>query len=492
MSVPTPPLVTRRPRGTAPATTLKRDDAATQLHLLRRATWGPTPAAIAEIASIGTTAWLDRQLNPGGIDDAAVDAFAARMPFYGRSPQSLRSVPYEQVQWEPMFETGRLTLARQIWSRRQLLEVVVDVWNNLLHVTCPSSDVWDSRADYDRTVIRRHALGSFPEMLVASARHQAMLAYLDNASSTAAQPNENYGRELLELHTLGVEAGYSEADVKSCARLLTGLTVAPDGSAVFDPGRHDGGARTVYGFSVPAHAPHEGLRWIEAFLRWLAVHPVTARRVCARLATRFVSDAPPAALVDRMAGTWTATGGQITPVLRVMFDSAEFWASAGQKVRTPQEDFVATLRALGTGMEPSGTAGIVKLYWHTLDSGHASMSWGAPNGAPDVAAAWASPSGTLARWNRHMDFAAGWYPPELRFTAATDLLPSIPSTWGALVDALALRLVGSPLSAAEREALLMYANRSAGAPCSASDPWIRNNLRYLVALLLDTPSFTIR
>jgi uncharacterized protein (DUF1800 family) len=490
--VPSSAATVTRGRRRPAASPFAHETAADRLHLLRRATWGPTPAALAEVARLGTGAWLERQLNPGGVDDAAVDAFAGRMSFYGRAPQQLWGGGYDATGWNAMLETGRLTLARQIWSERQLFEVVVDVFNNVLHVTNPSSEVWWSRQDYDRTVIRRHAFGNFPDMLVASARHQAMLTYLDNTSSTAAHPNENYGRELLELHTLGVEAGYSEADVKDSARLLTGLTIARDGSAVYDGARHDGGGRSVFGFVVQPHGPAEGNGWIDAYLRWLAVHPATARRLSAKLATRFVSDAPPASLVDRMAQTWTATGGQIVPVLRTLFDSSEFWASAGQKVRTPQEDYVATLRTLGTGMETSGTGGITKLFWHVLDQGHAPMAWGAPNGYPDVAAAWTSPSGTLSRWNRHMDFAAGWYPPELRFTKAPDLLSPFPTTWGALVDALGVRLTGSPLTADEKAGLLMYAKRQAGSPCSAGDRWIQDNLRYVVALTLDGPTFTIR
>ncbi|MEZ0165625.1 DUF1800 domain-containing protein [Kineococcus sp. LSe6-4] len=489
--MPTSPLVPRGRRRVAPAP-FAHEAPADQLHLLRRATWGPTPQSLAEVARLGTAAWLDRQLDPGSLDDGAVDALAGRMTFYGRSAQQLWAGGYAATEWNAMFETGRMTLARQIWSSRQLFEVVVDVWNNVLHVTCPSSEVWASRQDYDRTVVRRHAFGTFGDMLVASARHPAMLTYLDNASSTAAQPNENYGRELLELHTLGVEAGYSEADVKNSARLLTGLTIGRDGGGTYDAGRHDGGARTVYGFGVPAHSPADGDGWIDAYLRWLAVHPVTARRLCGRLATRFVSDTPPAALVEAMARTWVQSGGQVVPVLRTMFDSPHFWASAGQKVRTPQEDYVATLRTLGTGMETGGVGGLTKIYWHVLDQGHAPMAWGAPNGYPDVAAAWTSPSGTLARWNRHMDFAAGWYPPELRFTPAMDLLPGIPATFGALVDALGVRLTGSQLSPDEKAGLLLYAGRSEGSPCSAGDRWLQNNLRYLVALTLDTPSFTIR
>ncbi|WP_432542493.1 DUF1800 domain-containing protein [Kineococcus sp. SYSU DK002] len=489
--MPTTPVISRGSR-TAATAPFAHESPADHLHLLRRATWGPTPESLAEVARLGTAAWIDRQLNPGAIADPGIDALAARMPFYFRSAQDLISRGYAYTEWNAMLATGRLALARQIWSNRQLFEVVVDVFNNVLNVTCPSSEVWGSRQEYDREVIRRHAFGSFGDMLVASARHQAMLVYLDNASSTAAQPNENYGRELLELHTIGVEAGYSEADVKNSARLLTGLTIAQDGAAVFDAGRHDGGARSIFGFQVPGHHPADGGRWIDAYLRWLAVHPLTARRLSAKLATRFVSDTPPASLVDAMARTWVDTGGQVVPVLRTLFDSAAFWASAGQKVRTPQEDYVATLRTLGTGMEASGIEGITKIYWHVLDQGHAPMAWGAPNGYPDVASAWTSPSGTLSRWNRHMDFAAGWYPKELAFVPAAKLLPSIPSTWGGLVDALGVRLTGSRLTADEKAGLLLYAGRSEGAPCSAADRWVQNALPFLVALTLDGPTFTIR
>ena len=494
MSVPTvtAPTVRRGPRAVAPTTRLLHADAGAQLHLLRRATHGPTPALIGEIATLGTTAWLEAQLNPGSIDDSAMEAYVGRFPNYGRSAEQVVAGGYQAVEWNLMFDVGRITLARQIWSRRQLFEVVVDVFNNLLHVTCPSSDVWSSRQDYDRTVIRRFAFGSFSDMLVASAKNPAMLAYLDNTSSSAAAPNENYARELLELHTIGVESGYSEPDVKNAARLLTGLCIGPNGGTSFDAGRHDGRGGAVFGFTWGDHAPGQGMVHIENYLRWLAVHPLTAARVSRRLATRFVSDEPPASLVDAMAMTWRSTGGQIVPVLRTLFGSPEFWASAGQKVRTPQEDFVASLRTLGTGMEAGGTVGIQKLFWHALDSGHAPMAWGPPNGYPDVAAAWQSATGTLLRWNRHMDFTAGWYPTELRFQPATGLLGSLPSTWGGLIDALGVRLTGAALRQEERDALLQYTNRSAGTPLNASDAWVRNNVQYLAALVLDTPSFCTR
>ena len=329
-----------------------------------------------------------------------------------------------------------------------------------------------------------------------------MLVYLDNARSTGPGSrlgqererglNENLARELLELHTLGVDAGWTEADVRAAALLLTGLAVAPDGSGAFDPARHHTGALAVLGHEVPEHPAAEGMRWIEGFLRHLALHPATARRVCRRLAVRFVSDSPPEALVERMARAWLRGGGDVVEVLEVLLGSPEFWASAGQKVRTPHEDFTATLRTLGTGPEPSGTGGAERLYWLALDSGHAPMAWPAPDGYPDVAEAWRSASGTLQRWNRHMDFAGGWYPGELEFAPARDLLGALPGTWGGLVDALVVRLVGSPPAPAERAGLLHYCGRDGAAPLDPGEPWLRTQLPYLAALVLDGPSFCVR
>ena len=224
------------------------------LHLLRRATYAPTPASIAEIRERGAAAWLDRQLDPVGIADPVADDLLNRLPLARLSIAAVRaevrSGALPEFDWEPMYQLGIAAVARAIWSERQLLEVMTDFWSNHLNVANPSGDVWDSRPDYDRTVIRPYALGRFATMLKASARHPAMLTYLDNRFSTRAAPNENYGRELLELHTAGL--GYTESDVKNAARLLTGLTVDWEtGAYRYDAGSHATGAVRVLGFSHP-------------------------------------------------------------------------------------------------------------------------------------------------------------------------------------------------------------------------------------------------
>jgi uncharacterized protein (DUF1800 family) len=466
------------------------------LHLLRRATYGPTPASIAEIRALGATAWLERQLNPASIADDACAALVARLPLAGRDITGVRAAAaagtFKKYGWEAMFQLGTAAVARAVWSNRQLLEVMTDLWSNHLNVTCPNGDVWDSRPDYDVTVIRRHALGTFADLLKASARHPAMLTYLDNRYSTKAKPNENYARELLELHTVGLV--YSEADVRQAAVLLTGATVDDKtGLYRYATGAHATGAVTVLGFSH-ANASASGEPAVTALLDHLATHPATAERIARKLCVRFVADEPPAALVTALAKVYLANGTAIAPVLRALFASAEFAASAGLKQRTPLEDLAATVRVLGFGPDPSGTAGLTSLYWALEPSGHQPMAWSPPNGYPDVAAAWSSPSGHLNRWNLHLNLAANWWYKQLARPASlrAALVPAVPATYGGLVDALALRLVGTKLSAAHTAALAAYFGKSAGTALKSTDPALNANFPYLVALILDSPYFLVR
>ncbi len=485
---------------TAPLTDLNPADLVSPdplLHLLRRATYGPSPASIAEIRQLGATAWLDRQLNPAGIADASCDELCARLPLTAYSIDGIRALvrygKLREYSWDPMFQVGMTAVARATFSERQLFEVMVDFWSNHLNMTCPSSDGWDSRPDYDRTVIRRHALGRFADMLKASARHPAMLTYLDNGYSTRAAPNENYGRELLELHTVGL--GYREADVVNAARLLTGLTVDGDtGRYRYDRRRHHVGPVTVLGFRHPNSTEAGGEAAALALLDYLAMHPSTARLLARKLCVRFVSDNPPAALVDRLAAIYRYHRTAIVPVLRALFTSPEFAAAVGQKVRTPLEDIVATVRVLGYGPEPTGTKALEGLYW-TLDAaGHKPLAWAPPNGYPDVAAAWASPSGYLVRWNAHLNIAAGWYPNQLVRPAnlVEALVGPRPATYGALIDRLAERLVQRTLRPEHTTAIAGFFGRTPASSLRSRDSVLGWLFPYLISLVLNSPYFTVR
>lgn len=463
------------------------------LHLLRRATYGRTSDTEAELRSLGLAAWLDRQLNPATINDAACDALVARLPLATMDIAGVRKA-VKKGGWDAMQQLGTAAVARACWSKRQLFEVMVDFWSNHLNVTNPSSDVWDSRPDYDRTVIRAHALGRFSDMLRASAAHPAMLSYLDNRVSTKDKPNENYGRELMELHTVGMV--YTEQDVKQAALLLTGRTVdATTGLYRYDTTKHATGAVTVLGWSNANASAAEGEKNSNAFLDHLAMHPKTAERIATKLCVRFVADEPPATLVASLAKVYLDNRTAIAPVLKALFTSAEFAKAANAKVRTPLEDIAGTVRALGINPDATGTDGIRALYQILEKAGHGPMRWEPPNGYPDVAAAWASPSGFLVRWNAHLNLAAGWYPKQL--TRPTPLLNqlvpgTLPATYGALVETVVKSLIGTVPKPEHTAALAQFFGKKPIDPLKAKDQAVTGKFPHLVALVLDSPMFQVR
>ncbi|MEV6346845.1 DUF1800 domain-containing protein [Actinoplanes sp. NPDC051851] len=460
-------------------------------HLLRRATHGPTPASLAEARRLGAAAWLERQLAPAKIADSVSDGLVARLPLAFAAIADVRAAVAKNS-YVPMKQLGRATIARAVWSNRQLFEVTAAFWANHLHVAAPSSGVWDSRGDYEARVIRAHAFGRFADMLKASARHPAMLTYLDQRSSTKQHPNENYARELMELHTVGM--GYTEDDVQAASRLLTGLTVNKgSGQYAYDASLHLTGAVRILGFTH-ANAGTDGEAAALALLDHLARLPATAERLARKLCVRFVADEAPESLVTRLAEVYLANDTAIVPVLRALFTSAEFAASIGRKTRTPYEDLIASVRALGLGPEKDGVAGLDALYDIVAGAGNAPFRWSPPNGFPDVAAIWASPSAFLARCNAHLNLAGGWYPKQL--TRPADLLSTLagplPATYGALIDALAVRLIGVRLPAAHTAAVLSVAGKLPTSPLTAKDGSLAGNAPYLIALVLDSPSFQLR
>jgi uncharacterized protein (DUF1800 family) len=266
-------------------------------------------------------------------------------------------------------ELQQAKLLRAVYSERQLLEVMTDFWFNHFNVYLNKDADQYLTTAYERDVIRLHALGKFKDLLAATAHSPAMLFYLDNwlsigsnspqaVAANKGKPgqaapglNENYGREVMELHTLSVNGGYTQQDVTELARVFTGWTIQPleQGAAFnFEPKKHEPGDKTVIGESIPENGVHEG----EQMLDILAHHPNTARFICRKLAIRFVSDDPPPALVDRMAQKFLSTDGDIREVLRTLFKSPEFWSPKAYraKVKTPFEFVVSSLRATGTDL----------------------------------------------------------------------------------------------------------------------------------------------
>ena len=313
-----------------------------------------TPALLQEMSGYPTVqAWLDAQLAPATISDLAGDALEGWWPRLAWDAPTMWA--HEQAMageaWTAMADYQRWCLLRRMRSRRQLLESVTEFFENHLHVPVHDDGVFGFRADYGRT-IRAHALGRFDQMLVAAITHPAMGISLDNANSTKNAPNENLGRELLELHTVG-RGNYTEDDVKASARILTGYKVAmwTTWATSYNPAAHWTGPVQVMGFSHP-NADADGRPVVAAYLTYLAHHPATAHRLARKLAIRYVSDSPSAALVDHLAQVYLANNTAIVPVLRALVAHPEFIAAKGLKVRNPADDVVATWRALDVQAAP--------------------------------------------------------------------------------------------------------------------------------------------
>jgi uncharacterized protein (DUF1800 family) len=341
-------------------------------------------------------------------------------------------------------EEMQMRLLRDIYSNRQLEAVMTDFWLNHFNVYVRKNQNEPYLIPaYERDVVRPNALGKFEDLLVATAKSPAMLMYLDNWQSIgpdsmaakngpqlarfAKNPqvkaalkdrglNENYGRELMELHTLGVNGGYTQKDVTEVAKVFTGWTITqpPQGAEFqFEDRRHEPGSKTVLGKTIRENGMDEGLQ----VLHMLATSPATAKFISTKLAVRFVSDNPPQALVDRMSQSFLSSGGDIKTVLRTMFESPEFWAPATErsKVKTPLEFVVSAVRA--SGAQVNNSLGLVQ----SLDKlGMPLYGMQTPNGYSWMSDPWVSTGALVSR----MNFA---------LVLSGDRLPGVRTDWSKLL-----------------------------------------------------------
>jgi uncharacterized protein (DUF1800 family) len=477
-----------------PPTILTLDPA---LHLARRATWGPTPGMVSQIRRMGAKAWLERQLKPSTIRDTALAAYLKPFDTLGATPAKLKGMDEARSQQDYWYAHNQLesaAIARAAWSERQLFEVMVDFWHSRLHVAGHLDKTRDTLNHYDAAVIRRYALGRFSDMLWAMVTHPAMILYLDNQNNTRQGANQNLGRELLELHTVGVDAGYKQADVDGSARLLTGLSVNPDTLAfVYRPEQHYVGRVRVFGKTYANATASGGLGTVKAYVKDLAMHPKTAHYLALDLARRFVSDAPSSRLVNQLASVYLKNKTAIVPVLRALFASEEFAKNVGQKYRRPLEHAVASMRALGMRMgdrnQYAQSLGDLRYWLESL--GQAPLGCPTPDGFKDFQRPWLSSAGVLGRWNLDMSLAGQW---RKGFSApdVTGMLKSA-TTYGAAVDQLHARLAFQKPTAAERAALLSFLGHTAGSRLDAQTK--RNDYRLrvqLVTLVLGGPHHQLR
>ncbi|HWW86228.1 MAG TPA: DUF1800 domain-containing protein [Vicinamibacterales bacterium] len=354
-------------------------------HLLNRCTFGARPGDRESLQSLGSTAWIETQLNPQRLEDTEAERMLRRFP-------TLQEPAGELYEYKPRVLLRELvcgTILRAASSRRQLLEVMVEFWSDHFNIDIGKGDcAWLKVAD-DRDVIRAHALGRFLDLLRASASSPAMLWYLDGRvnrrSRPEERPNENYARELLELHTLGVHGGYTQRDVMEVARCLTGWTVRPSsgfgkGRVEFHPHEHDDDAKTVLGRHIPAGG---GERDLHDVLDLVASLPETSRHIATKLCRRFIADDAPEAAVDAVAETFRMSEGDIRQTLRTLLTRPEFVSARGTKLKRPFHYLVSVLRSTD-----ALTDGRSALSDFLTSMGQAPFQYPTPEGYASGAAAW--------------------------------------------------------------------------------------------------------
>lgn len=474
-------------------------------HVLTRLTFGARPGDAERVRAVGIDRWIDAQLRPEIVPDTVLPAILANVPAWAEPTASLAvmvRLPPE-LEAKPIMTLVRDTMAQRLLAaqrqrivgllmldssiavgkiaraeagNRQLEEVVVDFWENhfsVFNAKMPSSDaltVWD------RDVIRPRAMGKFRELLGATAHSAAMLYYLDNWQSRRGALNENYARELMELHTLGVDGGYTQRDVENVARAFTGWTIERGNSTsrfVFRREMHDTAAKVVLGHVLPAG---RGIEDGEEVLDILSSNLATARFVATKLARRFVNDDPPKALIEQASRTFERTGGDIAQTLRTIVTSKEFFArpSYRAKVKTPIELVVSVNRALGA---PADTS--MATYRLIGSLGQRTFGYQTPEGWPERGSAWIN-TGTIIKRV------------EVGRSAAEGKLPSLAPgpSWTALADSSAEVQVAAIIrgvfagaaSPVTRAALINAGSDGAGDA----------RLRQMLAVALASPEFQRR
>lgn len=462
----------------------------------RRLTYGVTPALRRDMAGYSSpTAWVEAQ-----IDRAEPEYdLAATVPLWF---VALRNTPalaqlLDSRGVRPRYQVGldlvAQTLALRILSRHQLYEAMCDFWSNLLYIPVAEARSFAWRADFDTTVIRDHAFGRFPDMLAASVEHPAMATYLSNDLNAKGAINENLGRELLELHTVGRDA-YDESDVRSMSRLLTGFTVTTGNTSQcgYDPNRHQTGKARVLGHTE-ANQNADGRAALARTLRHLALHEATARRIAQRLCTRFLEDSPPADLVRAVAASYRRSGGATAPMLRTLVKHPAFADARAAKVLKPGDDLVRACRVLG--LQPSGAVGsgafIRQLVLMAQDVGQVSYAWPAPNGWPETDAPYLNPTRLLRSWEKHYLLAA----PKVAATQqvqvpakATQLPSSWPQTLASLADHQSRLLLGRAADRALVQACASALGRKANASYASADALTDLEYQLLRGTVLNQPA----
>jgi uncharacterized protein (DUF1800 family) len=433
------------------------------VHLLNRIGYGPAPGDIEAVRTMGVDAYIEQQLHPENLPlPETLQSRLEDLPTINASMQRLAEdyqpdndegklspderMEREKKRQEIVQQLSEAKILRAIASPAQLQEVMTDFWFNHFNVFFGKGADKVFTPDYERSAIRPYALGKFPDLLEATAHHPAMLFYLDNWQNTDPDSalarkamirrnkeigiNENYAREIMELHTLGVNGGYTQADVTTLAHILTGwgltrgTSLADKAAFYFDPDRHDTGDKIFLGQNIRGARGNDGSSEIEYVIGLLARHPATAHHIAYQLTQYFVADEPPTALVDRLTVVYQQTDGDISAMLREIFHSPEFWDAkyAQNKFKPPFRFVVSALRAVNV-VPPGDTR---MLQGAIGQMGEPLYRCQTPNGYSDTNDQWLNSDALLKRINVAKSFA--------RFfdaNAAGTIASAFGNTWSA-------------------------------------------------------------
>lgn len=499
---------------------------------LTRCGFGPNPEAIAEFEGMGATDeerlsnWLDKQLNPDSIADTDCDTRIQEAGFTtpGKSLQQAwqdhRQNSDYNIRRRPVVELERLNFMRAAYSNKQLFEVLVDFWHNHFNIYGWATYIDSVFMNWDEQVIRKNALGNFREFIEDMTKHTAMLYYLDNYTNTSAGFNENFARELFELHTMGAEnyygviprdevpayadgtpRGYVDADVYDAAECFTGWTVNDSGDFgnygdfLFRNDRHSQGEKRILQQVIPAFGGEDdGYKVLDM----LAAHPGTARYVSRKLCRRLIMDNPPESLVSQIAEVFMANKDepdQLKRVVRAVIMSDEFRNTFGEKVKRPFEMAVSAFRATRAEWSFSLESSDADRMLDYLEAtGQGLFRHPTPDGFSDFKEDWLSTNPIMSIW-RFMVFVVEESHEDVRHLRIEQATPTDKRSSVDLVDYWMNRILGRPMPEGERQALIEFMANGRSSTMDTlwdSDSDVARRLRYVVALILLSPTNFLR
>lgn len=423
-----------------------------EMHLIRRVTYGATQADLALVTQLGFNQYLEQQLTMTDSQDSACETeVKRRWPAINKTAKQLSEL---SDGW--LIEEGfkDATIYRQIFSKRQLYQKMCEFWRDHFNMYIGKVGYWQFIPDHN-DVIRKHALGKFPDMLWASAHSAGMMSYLDNAYSYGGNPNQNYAREIMELHTMGVTGGYTQNDVVEVTDCFTGYTYlwnpnSPEhGEWKYEEWMHADGVKHVLGRTIPTGG---GIKDAELVVRILAIHPSTAKFIAKKMCRWLLGEGTWTAIETKVANEYLRTGGDIKAMLRIILTGPNLMA-AKPKLKRPGHLFVSALAVL----KPTVNSFSWMRWGYMSTSGQSLFGWATPDGFPDKTSHWQGL--LLPRWNFFMQGMSGGFNEQFRFDIKRVI--GTRTSAQAVADKIEQQFFATGWSADEKERIITFLKKRA-------------------------------